>query len=77
MCHDKWDLCHTPEESQDNQGTYSAVLSQTGSSLEVAVLTCMSRIRWICPQINKTQDGFLKGVMLIHSAVTNPSRGKR
>lgn len=51
--------------------------SQTGSSLEVAVLACMSGIRWICPQINRTRDGFLKGVMLIHCAIKNLSRGRR
>lgn len=71
--------CVTPQKSPrtvHKQGTYSAVLSQTGSSLEVAVLACMSGIRWICPQINTIQDSFLKGVMLIHCAITNLSRGR-
>lgn len=48
-----------------------------GSSLGAAVLACVSGIRWICPQINTARDGFLKGVMLIHCAIKNPSRGRR
>lgn len=57
-------------------GIYSAGLSQTSSSLEIAVLACVSGIRWICPQINTTLGGFLKGVMLIHCAIRNLSRGR-
>lgn len=59
------------------KGPYSAVLSQTGSPLVVAVLASLSGIRWICPQINRTQDGFLKGVMVIHCVKKNLSRGRR
>lgn len=40
--------CVAPQKSPrtvHKKGPYSAVLSQTGSSLEVAVLACMSGIR--------------------------------